>query len=585
MFFMVLTMNAAKANTAPTLVKQADGTSIIVCGHGDEHFSWYTTIEGALLYHEGNDFFMAYVTQHGELQSSGILAHEVSERTAAEQVIANSQDRQAFYRTATKRLSVPRTESVPSPSRSIFPHTGSPKVAVILADFSDAKFAHDDATTKNIFDAYLNADGAPSVGDETIDNTQRLSNNHGSVKKYFKDMSYGQFTPQFDVYGPVHLTNDTKHYGEGNDYMSRFIPDVCAAANDEIDYSQYDANGDGYVDLVYVVYAGYSASFTGNSSDCLWPKSGVISGGTYDGVQVYRYGINGELNGNAENPTYINGIGLFCHEFSHCLGLYDLYPTSASAQVSNQGMEDFSIMDGGEYVSNGYCPTAYTAWEREAMGWLTIEELTEAQEVKDVLPLSQEGAKAYRIRNTQEPDGKEYYMLENIQNEGWNAKLGKSGLRPHGLMITHVDNVSSLLTSNTINSTKGHPRMTVIPANGNLASSYVDDDYRSKMVDNLFPGTTGATSFLYAIDGYPNPIVYYGTADVLAESSPVLDIKEEDGKISFTYIKADELPDPVTAALHIAVPTPSVAYDLQGRRVTNTDNHGVYIINGKKVIK
>ena len=132
-------------------------------------------------------------------------------------------------------------------------------------------------------------------------------------------------------------------------------------------------------------------------------------------------------------------------------------------------------MDDGEYTANGWCPTAYTAWEREAMGWMEIEELQDAQQV--TLKNIDEDGKAYRIYADKEKSTNEYYIIQNIQNKRWNSKLGG-----HGMMMYHVnyDAQAFSLGGNRVNNIKGKPRMTVIPADGLLFSSYNGDREKYK---------------------------------------------------------------------------------------------------------
>ncbi len=591
-------MFAAKASSGYSVVKQKDGTTLKVRLFGDENFSWRQTMDGVILYQDGTDYYVAKVHEDGSITPTAILAHEATNRKMEEKQLVAAQDKALFYNHATAQLKrgAKRREPI-STTRLLFPHMGKPRVLVILADFADQRFGHDDETTTQIFNHYLNDDGVPTTGIEQIDKTEWLGMNHGSVKKYFSDMSNGMFEPQFDVYGPVHLTQNMKYYGEGqSDWMSRFIPDVCKAMDESLDFSQYDADGDGIVDLVYVIYAGYSASIGGNSSYCIWPKTGRTNYGTYDGVTVKLYGVNNELNYSPEDTEdlghiSINGIGLFCHEFSHTLGLPDLYPTVASAQVNNQGMEDFSLMDGGEYCYGmGYCPAAYTAWEREAMGWFEIETLTEPTTIKSLASV-ETGGNAYRIMNDADETGHEYYVLENIQRGGWNNYIGNStGGYAHGLMITHVnyDAAAFNLSFNRVNNNKGQPRMTVLPASGILVSSYKDDYFSNYLSACLFPHKEESMDFLYSIQGYSNPIVYTGDAETMAATKPVLNIREDVGAntVSFTFIREPEH----TSALQfvgedlVPVQNNGKTYSLMGTEV-GEGYRGIVIKNGKKVLK
>ena len=404
--------------------------------------------------------------------------------------------------------------------------------------------------------------------------------------------------------------------------MDYFIPDVCNKAYKKlgVDFSKYDSDGDKKVDLVYVIFAGYSGSISGTSSDCIWPKTGTQYAGPYNGVTVNRYSVANELNGNPEatdkNGFMINGIGLFCHEFSHAMGLPDFYSTSSATQVDNQGMEDWSLLDGGEYVHNGYYPTAYTAWEREAMGWMEIETLTEkGTYLINSLTQGIDGSSnqyikgnAYRIYNDQDPNRNEYYILENIQREGWNYALGTSFRRPHGMMITHVDFDRSRfsLSWNSVNSTKGHPRMTVLPADGRMMSSYSDKNhYADNMECQLYPGKCNVDFFDYdlpartltttagkdtIVSAYPNPIIYNGSVEVMASTKPIKNIRE-DTKNRVIYF--DFIEPGITAGINSSLVVEHKDKDLRifsldGRYLgTDLDRlpKGIYIRNGRKISK
>lgn len=582
---------AVKAYHKPVTITQSDGTRLTVIGHGDENFSYYTTTDGILLFHEGKNFFIAGMEADGTFINTEILAHEADCRTELEKTLINKQDRSLFLSFAQSQAHKARIMREPVKNdHTLFPHTGTPKVLVILAEFSDVKFTVNEP--KKAFEQYLNAeDKLENLGNHDTSNI-------GSVRKYFTDMSFGQFQPQFDVYGPITLDKPLEYYGANTDYtkdnMKVFIPDVCKAVDNDVDFSEYDQNGDGYVDLVYVIYAGYSESFDGNSSYCIWPKSGATSyGGQYDGVTVYRYGVNNELNGvEGEQTGYINGIGLFCHEFSHCMGMPDLYTTTAAPQetqnANNQEMEYWSIMDSGTYIANGYRPAAYTAWEREVFGWFEIETL-QSKGIFELKPID-EGGKAYRIKNDNDVSGKEYYILENIQQRGYNvSQLG------HGMLAIHVDyneNIFSL-SNNSVNNTLGHPRMTVLAADGLLLNSiYRGYDENGKWVEDAtyfnkeaagdpFPGTSNVHELT---DKTPvRPIVYNGTA----LNKPIYDIQEdENGIITFKFL------DPTVTGIKDAIvenynADNSRIYTLDGRYAgTHKDNlrKGIYIINNKKVI-
>lgn len=571
-----LTGRASKVLTGPQAVRQPDGTTLTVFAHGDEHFSWYTARDGALLAHVGTTFYVAHVGEDGLLAPTTHIAHNPWRRTEGERKAVKAQEpwRGAFLAQAREQVEdgIARRIAIGTGGH-YFPHTGSPKALVILVNFADSAFSVADPV--KTFNQYLNSDSAQ----QNFGN--REDRNHGSVRKYFSDMSFGQFTPQFDLKGPVTLSRGLAYYGSdegGRDrHYTEMITEACTLIDDSVNFADYDQDGDGLVDLVYIIYPGYSQSLAQNSTDCLWPKSGAQNLGTFDGVQVYRYGINNELNaypGAFSRPPYkqVNGIGLFVHEFSHTLGLPDLYPTRTAAQVDNQAMEYWDVMDGGEYLNNGWRPTPYTPWERETMGWMAIDTLTEPQLVR-LAPIEY-GGKAYKILSDNE---NEYLIVENIQQAGWNRSQ-----KGHGLLVYRVDYpYTSVNLGDYPNNTVGKPGLTIVPADGVLLTSYridgtniTQDDYYKSLAGDPFPGTSNMTTL-------ESVVLNRSTLT----SKPLYDIQEtEDGWVSFKFID----PSIVDAIHDIAAPkaAPQGVYSIDGRRVGDSLQglpKGLYITGGKKV--
>lgn len=574
---------AVKADPTPTVVTQPDGTQLTIIVHGDEDCNWYTTSDGVLLYPIGNSYFVASISANGEIAPTTLLAHERSMRSDNETSIIAKQDKAAFYSAIKGRQQQYRARriSIGTAATSYFPHTGSPKALVILVEFSDTLFSVSEPSV--VFDEYLNHEGS-SMPDHS--NYERR--NHGSVKQYFNDMSNGAFTPQFDVYGPVRMEKPSAYYGEGTDNMTRIkemIVAACDSIDKDVDFTEYDQDGDGFVDLVYVIYAGYSQSVGGNSVDCIWPKSGTLGSvsNTFDGMKINRFGINNELNyypgrefnNYPEITKRINGIGLFCHEFSHTLGFPDLY---CELEVDNQELEYWDLMDGGEYVDNGYTPAPYSPWEKEVAGWTTIDEITEAKQI------TLADGQAVRIKSD---TNDEYIILLNMQNNGWaKAMLG------HGMLVYRIDypydSVNLFDKPNAI--TSGKPAVTLLPADGLLISSY-------RVYDSEPSDTKPYSITEYINSHYGDP--YPGTSNVTeiekfqmnecVIEKPIYNITEnlEEGTISFEYLNKiingiDNISD-----LH-SQDAKQTVYSIDGRNL-GTDfsklAKGIYIVGGKKILK
>ena len=611
LLFAAMTAGAVKMKPGINIIKQADGTTITVRAYGDEDLSYFLASDGTLLYQEGTNFYIAGVKADGTLYSTGVLAHEPSMRTIKEISAIKAQNAKAFYNSMETQAKANKVRREPmTPDNSLLPSLGKHKIPVILVEFSDVEFSVENP--KATFDKYLN--GKELFNKET---DPEMGQNYAGVAKYFKDMSFGKFEPEFEVYGPVNLGKPLATYGAGyssQENMGLLLTDACTAVDDEVDFTQYDSNDDGNIDLIYIIYAGFSQSIAGNSTDCIHPKSGYLSlAKSFDGMDVKRYGVNNELNGtpaDQANGPIINGIGLFCHEFSHCMGLPDLYPKSGSIAEAciNQNMDYWSLMDAGEYTANGYRPTAYTAWERERLGWMEIGTLTGPSNVE--LKSLDEGGAAFRIYNDKDETGHEYYIVENVQNNGWNKNLFGNGL-----MVTHVDYLSSQFSLGgcKVNNTEGHPRMHVMAADGTFVPEYflgstIEDsyitflkehnadlvakyggqvfsieDYKAEAAGDLFPGTSNATSL--TDDSQPMKAWTYNGETM---GKPITDITNdtEKGIVSFKFMGGGE---PVDGINEVTVnkTTDSRVYSISGTYMGNDINSlpkGIYIRNGKKVI-
>lgn len=581
----------AKANSIPIQVRQADGTTITVILRGDEHINWYTTLDGVLLVQAAdNSYYVGKVTKDGRLIATQQLAHEAAWRSSAETNLIRKQDKDKFYSYVSKVAEQSENSYNNRPLTRItvdsgcdgvpyFPHTGSPKALVILAEFADTTFTIQN--TKQVFTNYLMNEG------HFTETAYAQNRNYKGVRGYFKDCSYGQFTPTFDVVGPVKLPKPQTYYGAGNDNIIDLMTDACNAVDNEVDFSQYDANGDGLVDLVYIIYAGHSANYRGNASTDIWPKSGTtIISKTFDGKSIRRYGVSNELAGREnkkKEKETINGIGLFCHEFSHTLGLPDIYAYKTDAEDQNdQGMELWDLMDGGTEVQGGRVPSPYLAWEREAMGWMSIDTLTTDCHIANLKTIDN-GGKAYKILNPSASN--EYIVLQSIQKGAWYQGWG-NGSYPKGLLVYRISYVSNKVNVFDFpNNVKGKPRVIVVPADGKVLSAQNAggswDTYITQHNEDLYPYNR-----LDSIKGFK--MFNEATLD-----RSIFNIVETDGANTENRYVSFDFRDRITTGIYNTTVTELTIsdnriYTLDGRYVGTDRNalpHGIYIQNRRKFIK
>ena len=583
-----LTTWAAKAESIPVQVRQADGSVVTVILRGDEHINWYTTLDGVLLVQGAdNNYYIGKVEKSGNLIATKQLAHEAHTRSQAELNLIAKQDKEKFFAYVNKIAEESENAYDNSPLTRgpivdsgyggvpYFPHTGSPKALVILAEFQDTTFTIQD--TKKVFTNYLMNE------DHFSDKRYNQDQNYKGVRGYFKDCSYGKFTPVFDVVGPIKLPKAHAVYGAGNDRMDLLLADACAAVDGMVNFADYDANNDGIVDLVYVIYAGHSANTSGNKDTNIWPKSGTITiSNKFDGKSIRRYGVSNELNGSektSKNNKKINGIGLFCHEFSHTLGLPDIYAYNTDAEnQDNQGMEYWDIMDGGTGIRGGRVPASYLAWEREVMGWMNIDELKNDITINNLKSIDN-GGKAYKIVNPK--NSNEYIVLQSIQKGAWNQGWGDNTYGK-GLFAYRISYKSGKVNIfDYPNNLKGKPRVIPIPADGKILAAA---NAGGKL--NVYTAQLNGDPYPYnGINKIDNFKMYDGT--ILKWS--IFDIVENDAEryVSFKFknnettgIQSPSIIERSTSDNHI--------YTLEGRYVGTDASilpHGIYIQNNKKFVK
>ena len=362
-----------------------------------------------------------------------------------------SGDKVSVVKQKAKRKKAPRRER----SRKRVGYTGQKRGLIILAQFNDTKFLaeHDNA----LFGRMANERGFQSGGMYP-----------GSVSDYFRDQSGGVFELAFDVVGPVTLPKNSAYYGQNDSedldlYPGQMVVEACNAAADLADFRDYDWDGDGVVDQVFVLYAGMGEADS-EHEDAVWPHAWSLTDSDYgktlrvDGVVVDNYACCSEL----EYTGQLCGIGAFCHEFSHCLGLADMYDTS-DGYSSVFGLNSWGLMDYGCYNDNSRTPAGYNSFEKMSCGWLTPVTLSEDTTVQTVNPLSQ-GGEGYIIYNDNHVE--EYYMLENRQRTGWDSALPGSGM-----LILHVDYDNYAWANNEVNNDPKHPRCTIFHADNSDKTS------------------------------------------------------------------------------------------------------------------
>lgn len=508
---------------------QPDGRVVTVVKTGDEKSHISCSTDGKLLiFDKKQGYCYANVDNNGKIVSTGVAAADAGLRSEAESNILKNIDSQVLSSAIEARRANSRMVKLPMPVRGAksvtrgpglfsndFPVKGDIKALVLLVEFQDVKF-----NSKNVA-PNKPADGATyfkellnKKGFDTFGGT-------GSAKDYFEYNSQNVFRPQFDVYGPVTLPQNCAYYGKndsnGDDAKAtQAVIDACKLLDSQINFKDYDMNGDGYVDNVYVFYAGYGEADIYEDDEAemnvIWPHAWTISAYNapndyslgspliLDGVKIDSYGMSNETIGieDVEKEEYANrpdGVGTFVHEFSHIMGIPDLYDTTEGYRIYKDvpfTPGAFSVMDYGPYNNGGKTPPNYSMYERYALDWVTPLEFSETGNY--TLKNLGDSNEGYIVKTDK---ANEFYLFENRQQTGWDKYLPG-----HGMLVWHVDYNSTVFNNGEVNNTKNHQYVDLVEADniqdGPIGEGWFDYEYGpDTQTGDPFPGTKNVTNFSF----------------------------------------------------------------------------------------
>jgi len=480
------------------------------------------------------------------------------------------------------------------------------KQLVILVEFADCQFSCENPL--DYYNRMFNESGFTDSQEVTV----------GSMADYLMDQSNGLFHVTFDVAGPYRVSSKAKPNPNANSGTRYYGKDAFKEATEmfvaefpDVDYSQYDWNGDGKVNQVIFIYAGLAGNqgiLTQRRTDPetgefitdekgevvrdtlaiswghIWPNTSTISivRTPNNGPTISNFSCGGErwMIGDISSM----GIGTICHEFMHSLGLPDIYPTGGGSSPYSV-LDAWDLMDGGNFTNYGWCPPNLTALEKMLMGWATPTELKEPVSITDMKP-----GDIFQIKHTDT----EYFLLENRQWAGWDA-----GLPGRGLVVYYVDYDANRWSSNSVNnlySSEDHLHFTMVYADQRDYASWrtallnypIDQRYKGPhrmhclyLSDAAYPFVSGTTENRELTDtSVPAATVYSANKDgqTLLNKAITNIQMADDGTISFDFMGG------TTDIKEVNDVNDDCWYDLQGRK-TGSPTQGLYIKNGKLIFK
>lgn len=468
------TMMGAPAYPGVLTHTNPDGTTVEFRLNGDEFFSFMTDVNRNTILERNAEGKMVPMMRNGVQLSA--------DASTIEMLRYESQMQPS--RIAAAKEAPQRMPALTPEGRTTYPtNTTDVHSLVILMEYADTKFTMEDPVAA--FNDWLNKEGYSE------------HNAVGSARDYYVEASAGKFKPTFDVVGVVTLPETSAYYvGDGKySTFGKALSYALEAVDDQVNFADYDYDGDKIVDTVYFIYAGYGQADTGDTTT-VWPHQSVLQGmigkmKEMDGVNVNPYATSQELKGSThyyQPDGELAGIGTFCHEFGHVLGLPDLYDPKYNSQCITPS--EWSIMDQGSYSGDSNCPPLFSAYERWVCNWLEYDELSEAN-TYEIATIDQSN-KAYRVnleRGTTVLKN-EYYVVEARR------QLGRDKYLPgEGILIWHINYNNQKWVYNEVNSDKNKPGVHILASDG--SGNPFTKTYGKTSEDAAWPNSKTGLNYIY----------------------------------------------------------------------------------------
>lgn len=468
---VVITFNAFAVPAWPHPIEftQPDGSVITILLKGDEKVNWAETPDGftALVTKEG--FYEYAVTDvQGDLVFSGIRVSDPVNRSEEETELLDGIPKGMFFSERQLEMMLSVWEMREELRNSAFPTIGEATLLCILMQTPDKPFTK----TQAEFDALFNQLNY-TIGGAT-----------GSVRDYYLENSYGQFDLTVDVVGPYTAQHNMAHYGSTWAGARQLATEAVHLANPDVNFSDYDNTGNGWMEGFYMIFAGYGEE-AGGGPNTIWSHAWSIEPVQLDGVWISRYACSPELRGNS--GTNITRIGVIGHELGHVFGAPDYYDTDGSGSGgSYPGTGSWDMMAGGTWNNGGATPAHHNAYTKVYLyNWAEAFILNQPGNYS-LEHAAHNSNSFYRI-NTNTPG--EYYLLENRHQVDFDAFIPGQGL-----IVYHVHREVAT-SGNSIN--VGHPqKMYPVSAGANTDPYGPPSSYGNiNSNETPFPGSTNQTYF------------------------------------------------------------------------------------------
>ena len=513
--FIRMDVFAVPAYPYKVKVEAVNGKLVEIYMKGDEYQKYAISTDGYTLLSDSKGWWYAMASEDGKIRKSDYILEEYAHESSGLKMFKKTNKKGLVPERVFSTIQNRAQEIRYSKARETI--SGERRALVILMQFNDFPFIK----KKEDFLALFNEIG------------YHENNANGSVRDYYRWASQGQLDYVSDVYGPYTSKYSMNYYG-GNgqgDGKDTHAVDLCIEAvrslPRDMDYSIYDNDGDGLIDNVHIIFAGYGEE-SGASSDAIWSHEYPHRIALKDviGYSIAGYSCTPELQSN--RGTRMSNIGVICHELGHALGAMDYYDTNNNNGGSYLGTGDWDIMAHGSWNDNGRTPANFNPYVRSVVfGWNSQKELKPNQQV--VMPRMEiDNAEKTVIYVVETESDNDYFLLENRQQHGFDMAIPGSGL-----MIYHVHpSIDRYNSTNTVNAT--HPQG-FYP----VCASYSEPN--NKAYGNInssecpFPGDANIRYFSSSTS--PAALAWDGRGAKISISN--IKLNSSDGSISFSTADND----------------------------------------------
>lgn len=439
LFLSIFISNILAIDAYPGLIRfrQPDQKTIVsIYMKGDEKVHWAETIDGYSLITDDKGYFVyATLDENEDLVPTKYIATDVEERTSEVHSFLSHTPKHLLFsqRQVSAMQSIWKLTEEQEKMKYSGDVVGEKRILVILMGFKDQPFSIAPLFVRNMFNQV----------------NYNMNYARGSVRDFYYENSYGQFTLTATVVGPYTADSNMAYYGNNYDGDARQLAyEAFVAASNDVDYSDFDNDNNGILDGAHILFAGMGEE-AGGGADCIWSHKWNLSQHLeYNGITISTYSCSPEFQGNEMNR--LTNIGVICHELGHVFGSPDYYDTDYAGSGGDfPGNGKWDLMSSGSWNGNGVTPAHHNPYTKiHYYRWATPTVLDTHTTV--ILSPAETDSNSFYIINTDTPG--EYFLIENRQKTGFDRNIPH-----HGMMVYHIHSQLSYYDINTEHPQKMYP--------------------------------------------------------------------------------------------------------------------------------